>query len=543
MPIGALCSALLTGCFQEVAPPAGSGLGGTTGTGGAAGSIGAGGHAGSAGDDAGHGGDFGMGGSAGAAGEPNSGGAGSGGTQNTGGSTNTGGSPGTSHPPTPDQPRYEAEDGTFEGTYTASAGSGFSGTGYVTGFRDGTTYVEIPVAVTRAGVYELTLGSATPHGSKVVEIAVNGARGNDVTLAASTTFTEVVAGRVSLPAGTSVIRVGGGWGWYDIDYVGLKPWVDDATYNVADTLVSPRPSAEAVALHGYLRSIYRTRIVSGQHELADAEYVASVTGRYPALLGLDLMRYSPNGGGTTDDAVQQAIAWHERGGIVTFTWHWWSPSGQIDDSSQNCPWYRSFYTECTTFDITRALTTGTPEHEVLLRDLDAIAVQLEALQQARVPVLFRPLHEAEGGWFWWGARGPTAAIELYRLMFERYTEREGLDNLIWVWNSVAQDWYPGDAYVDVISADIYPGPHSYDPQAATFSRALATVKGTRLVALSENGAIPDPDLLAPSSAYWSWFMTWSGEFIRDGHISREQLLETYHHEYVITLDELPDWRP
>lgn len=468
---------------------------------------------------------------------------GTGGTSSTGGSSSTGGAGGSGGPaPIPDQPRYEAEDGARTGTSIASSRQGFSGTGYVTGFKDASTYVEVPVAVTRAGVYELVLGYASPFGSKVLEVTVNGIRSNDVTLETSETFSEAPAGRVSLPAGTSLIRLGAGWGWYDIDYIALKPWMDDATYNVSPTLVTPQASAEAVALHAYLRSTYRTAIISGQHELADAEYVASVTGRYPALLGLDLMRYSPNGGGTTDGAVQQAIDWYQqRGGIVTFAWHWWSPSGELDDPSRNCAWYRSFYTECTTFDVERALVAGTPEHEVLIRDLDAIAVQLKKLQQARVPVLFRPLHEAEGGWFWWGARGPAAATALYRLMFERYTQREGLDNLIWVWNSIQREWYPGDAYVDVISADIYPGPYVYDPQAAAFSQARAVVNGTRLVALSENGAIPDPDQLAPTGSYWSWFMTWTGEFIRDGHISREQLIETYRHDYVITLDELPRW--
>jgi mannan endo-1,4-beta-mannosidase len=82
-------------------------------------------------------------------------------------------------------------------------------------------------------------------------------------------------------------------------------------------------------------------------------------------------------------------------------------------------------------------------------------VQLKKLQDNGVPVLFRPLHEAEGKWFWWGAKGPEPAKKLYKIVFDRLTRVHKLQNLIWVWNSVAKDWYPGNSYVDVVSADTY----------------------------------------------------------------------------------------
>ena len=93
----------------------------------------------------------------------------------------------------------------------------------------------------------------------------------------------------------------------------------------------------------------------------------------------------------------------------------------------------------------------------MIRDIDAIAVELTKLRDAHVPVLWRPLHEAEGGWFWWGAQGPKNYVRLYRLLYDRLTKVHKLDNLIWVYTSGGKpEWYPGDDVVDIIGADAYP---------------------------------------------------------------------------------------
>ena len=87
------------------------------------------------------------------------------------------------------------------------------------------------------------------------------------------------------------------------------------------------------------------------------------------------------------------------------------------------------------------------DYKLLLRDMDAIAVQLQKFSDAGVPVLWRPLHEAEGGWFWWGAKGPEPFKKLWRLMYDRFTNVHHLHNLIWVdCSGTNPDWYPGDAY-------------------------------------------------------------------------------------------------
>ena len=87
--------------------------------------------------------------------------------------------------------------------------------------------------------------------------------------------------------------------------------------------------------------------------------------------------------------------------------------------------------------------------------MDVIASLLKPFYDEDIPILWRPFHESDGTWFWWGARGPEVARELYKLMFKHYTEVHHLDNLLWVWNCRLPEGWPGDEYVDVISVDIY----------------------------------------------------------------------------------------
>lgn len=195
---------------------------------------------------------------------------------------------------------------------------------------------------------------------------------------------------------------------------------------------------------------------SGQQDLLWANWVANQTGKTPALVSVDFIDYSPSRveHGTVGTTVENAIAHHKRGGIVSVLWHWNAPTGLYDTEENR--WWSGFYTRATDFDISAALASTTnANYTLLIRDIDAIAVQFKRLQDAGVPVLWRPLHEAEGGWFWWGAKGPEPAKQLYALLYDRLTNYHGLNNLIWLWNSVNPSWYPGDAVVDILSTDIY----------------------------------------------------------------------------------------
>src|SRR5690625_3008303 len=252
------------------------------------------------------------------------------------------------------------------------------------------------------------------------------------------------------------------------------------------------------------------------------------------------MDYSPSRveyGASTDD-VERGIEWHEQGGIVAFGWHWNAPKDLLNTDEH--PWWSGFYTDATTFDVEYAMNHPESEdYKLLLRDIDAIAEELKKLQEAGVPVLWRPLHEAEGGWFWWGAKGPEPVIELWKLMYDRLTNDHQLNNLIWVWNSIDEDWYPGNDYVDIVSFDSYPGEQNYVPQSAQYEALVELSNNKKLIAMAENGPIPDPDLLSTYHSNYLYFTTWNG--LLEEQNSDDHIMYVYNHDSVITRDDLPDF--
>lgn len=191
-------------------------------------------------------------------------------------------------------------------------------------------------------------------------------------------------------------------------------------------------------------------------------------------------------------------------------------------------------------DWDKALTEGTPEYETLIKGMDKAAEALQELKEENIPVLWRPFHEFDGAWFWWGKGGSENFKKLWVMMYDRYTNYWGLDNLIWVLgysgngNGYA-DWYPGDAYVDIAGADSY----NDGSNAALYNKVKDVVGEERPVCFLECGRIPTVEQLTTTNAGWVWFMTWHTEYITD-HNDTDTLNEIYNDDYVITLDELPD---
>ena len=249
-----------------------------------------------------------------------------------------------------------------------------------------------------------------------------------------------------------------------------------------------------------------------------------------------------------DDAPERVIAWYkDKGGIPTVTYHWNVPTDGKDSTKA------AFYVESTgntpftNFSITNALTEGTWEHDKIDADIALIAEQFAKIQAAGVPVIFRPLHEAEGAWFWWGAEGAEPCVRLYHYLYDQLTDKYGIHNLIWEWTSytyaTSPDWYPGDDYVDIVSYDKY-NAVNYQPNvsaiSATFYSLVASTEGQKMVAMSENDTIPSLDNLVGSNAAWLYFCPWYGNYLTD-LTSTTELKKIYNSDYCITLDELPDW--
>ncbi|PVF96821.1 hypothetical protein CPB86DRAFT_708306, partial [Serendipita vermifera] len=310
-------------------------------------------------------------------------------------------------------------------------------------------------------------------------------------------------------------------------------------------LANRNASESSQTLMNFLVSQYGNYLLSGQQGPASYAWIQANVGESPTIIGLDMTDCSPSRveHGTNSTAVEDAIAFDKNGTIVNFCWHWNAPAGLID--SDEYPWWRGFYTEGTTFDLAAALADkSSGNYSLLIRDMDVIAGKLKLLQEANIPVVWRPLHEAEGGWVRGRDKKPEPTKELYRIMYDRMTNNHGLNNLIWVWNSVSADWYPGDDVVDILSYDSYPTTKDdHGPVTTQYSQLISLGQDKKLVTLAEVGPIPDPDLLQTNQTAWSYFVTWEGEFITDGtHNSMDFLKKVYSHQYVYNWDDIRGWK-
>ena len=453
---------------------------------------------------------------------------------------------------------YDAAEAEMTGkVHLATQLSGYTGSGYLAGFESEGDSCSFQVEIPTAGSYDITVISAGMGGEKTNGITVDGeTAGSFVT--ASEEFGEAVLQRVYLESGAHTIGIRTEWGWIGVDALKIKSAerLPESVFQVENALANPNATESAKGLMAYLQDIYGSYILSGQHSdkgVGGPEILAlkKVNGdKTPAVLGLDFIDYTPSrvANGSSGISTKLAINFDAMGGINTFCWHWNAPEKYLTGSE---PWYRGFYTEATNIDLA-AIMNGEDEegYELLLRDIDAIAEQISILQEADVPILFRPLHEASGGWFWWGASGPESYIELWKLVFQRMTEYHKLNNIIWVWNGQDEDWYPGDEYVDIIGEDIYPGKQVYLSQSGKFSQAVEYTDSPRMIALTENGCLFDPDQAFRDQAPWLWFCTWSGEFVvknnlpllSEEYTEEAMVKKVYEDERVITLDELPDWK-
>lgn len=305
--------------------------------------------------------------------------------------------------------------------------------------------------------------------------------------------------------------------------------------------INPNATKEVKDLMQTFGKVYGSGIISGQMDLTWDDSVnmelrvKRFTRQAPALMGFDFMNYKgSNDGGSGYKQVEEAITFSEKGGLVTFCWHW-----------RVGPDYK-FYTKETGFRINQ--DPESDEYKTIIEDIDQVAIELKKIQDRGVPVLWRPLHEASGGWFWWGATGEEDFLFLWNLMYDRMTNYHGLNNLIWVWNGEDASWYPGDNMVDIIGVDIYDGKGNHESQIGRFREAQSYVEGDKLklIALTENGSIPDPVKLQEEGVPWVWFMTWNDNnqnapddfFSGDQWTSHKNKRVFFENDYFINLEDL-----
>ena len=451
---------------------------------------------------------------------------------------------------------YEAENGKFSGGVAVISNDSASGGKSVGKFENDRSYCQIKINVPADAVYDIVIRSMGISGSKENDIYTDGKKVGTFT-SENNKFSDYTVSAVSLTKGDHNIRIIKSWGWIELDKITIKTGakISDSTYNVTSSLVNKNSTANTKKMYQFLKDSYGKYVITGQQcdggiNGNEFKAIKNLTGDYPALLGLDLMNYTPSrtAFGESSSAVEKAIEFANKGGIVTFCWHWNAPTEYLNSTANNSDgWWGGFYTKSSKFDIAKVMNGQDAKGKKLIdRDIKEIAKQLKRLEKAGVPVIWRPLHEGSGGWFWWGAKGSDAYKKLWKYLYNELTNTYGCNNLIWVYNGQSADWYPGDEYVDIVGEDIYPGNHVYDPQVSRFKQAINYGSKTKITALTENGCIFDIDSAVSINALWSWFMTWGGEFTVNGSNYSEKYTEKsvikkmYSSKYALTLDDLPD---
>lgn len=450
---------------------------------------------------------------------------------------------------------YEAENGKLSNDMSVISDSNASGGKSVGKFENDRSYCQISITVPADAVYDIVIRSKAIGGSKENDIYADGKKVGTFT-SENNKFSDYTVSAVSLTKGDHNIRIIQSWGWIELDKITVKTGakISNSTYNVTSSLVNKNSTANTKKLYSFLKDSYGKYVITGQQcdggiNGNEFKAIKNLTGDYPALLGLDLMDYTPSrtAFGASSSTVERAIEFADKGGIVTLCWHWNAPTEYLYSTANNSDgWWGGFYTQSSKFDIAKVMNGQDAKGKKLLdRDIKEIAKQLKRLEKAGVPVIWRPLHEASGGWFWWGAKGSDAYKKLWKYLYNELTNTYGCNNLIWVYNGQSADWYPGDEYVDIVGEDIYPGNHVYDPQVSRFKQAISYGSKTKITALTENGCIFDIDSAVSINALWCWFMTWGGEFTVNGSNYSEKYTEKsvikkmYASKYSLTLGSLP----
>ena len=437
----------------------------------------------------------------------------------------------------------EAEKGTLVGVTVGNSVPGYSGTGYVTGFDQGTDKVTVSLNVPAKAFYQLVIRYNSTSGDKTQNLIINNGSASSVVFTKTTTWSNINAGKYLLNAGINTVTIQSSWGWMDVDKFSLYT-ASKNTYSIISDLVNPNANQDAKSLYQFLLSKFNSKIITGQTNSFYPE-VKAIGSQSPMIRGYDFQHYTQgyaylwvNGAHTfgweDDGSVKQAIDWYKSTagkGIVTFQWHWHSPTGGKAGTN-------TFYTNQTTFDVSNAVISGTVENTLVLRDIDSIATQLNRFQSAGVPILWRPLHEAGGTWFWWGAKGPQACKDLFHIMYDRLTNYHHLNNLIWVWSTPETDWYPGNDFIDILGYDSYPGVYNYDVQKNSFDRIYTLSQGKKLIAMTENGPIPNPDDCLSLDAPWAYYMSW-GDLVTAQN-TNQHITDVFNNPNVLTLENPTD---
>ncbi len=318
-----------------------------------------------------------------------------------------------------------------------------------------------------------------------------------------------------------------------------------ATLAAAQTPVNPNATPEARALLAEIYAQSGNGTWTGQHSYplygdTYVERVENLTGSHPVVFGQDFGYSKPeslDGINFRQRTVDNAKKWHARGAIITLMWHAVPPT--IDSNYTIWKGENGIQSKLTDEQWNDLLTDGTEINTRWKAQVDVIAFFLRQLQDENIPVIWRPYHEMNGEWFWWGYRtGDKGYRALYRMLYDRLTNYHHLNNLLWVFNGNElgsqnvkdyDGFYPGHDVVDILATDIY----NNNYQQRDYDELLRLGEG-KPIAWGECGKLPTPQIVREQPK-WVWFMCWS-EYLETAN-DWQRRVDIYNAEETITLEE------
>ena len=510
--------------------------------------------------------------------------------------------------------KYEAELQTGIDASAIAEGADFSGGKYVK--QADAAGMSFTVKVEETAVYDITTKVLIKQYDWITsKIVVNGTEvGSMLTTPRNCDSSYVISASAKMKVGENTITVGNQS--IGVDYITVERH-PDPEFTIGAAPVTPNATESAKKVFAFLRENFMKKTISGMmisdqnfnYNYGDMKLLGpgectpvdsckytdeqvswkgqtdiaefyKRSGHYPAIGGFDML-FATGGhheegwfkGYTENNLLMTEDLW-KMGGIPTYTWHWkvgedtvfytkdtypnngFNASGctaGVKGTSENNTCFN--YTKAFKGEQCKEIDETSQEYKDIVADIDIVSGYFKQLQEKGIAVVWRPLHEASGGWFWWGTASAECYVQLYRLVFNRMVTTNGLKNLIWVWNintdpSLGYDysalngaWYPGDDYVDIVAVDVYDPLNNHNSGANYFNKIVSDVGTNKMIALSENGAIPDIDSIAEDKAYWSywmtWSQTWSGNFLEK--TTTEMWKRNLDDERIIALDNMPGW--
>ena len=461
---------------------------------------------------------------------------------------------------------YEAEKAELKGGAKAATDlPEFSGDGYVTGFgSEGKASVVFEIDVPSNQHYDLSFNIST---DKAVTCRLK--LGDEQLTEFKTTdngkFTYITIYGVFLTKGKQKLEITPENGDMCLDYLKIEnnTSLSDISYDAKGELVNKKAGESAKELMSFLSENYGKYMITGQYayggDNSELDLVYRTTGKYP-VIRFSNFEVPDNSYDASFKEVDAAAEWYLNGGISCVSWYWKSPSEKKS----------AVRTEDTDFDISKAVTdkeiAELTEEELrelyskgdiskecygLLLDIDNMAGQLISLKNRGVPVLWRPLPEGCGDWYWWGAKGSEGYKWLWKLIYDRFTKYFELDNLIWIWNGQSNSAMVDKRTFDIASVDLYfNGEKDYGSRFYEEFAAVQKFTGTdKLIAISECGSVPDMDTAFRDNAVWSFFGVWYGKYVQnekgeynEEFTSKDALIRAYNSDGAMTLDEYQKMR-